>query len=226
MKGVVNGEPVELMRAPVPMEDAQASFSILCLPAASSLSHLLCTVPPFTTHPAATEYDALVEWALASIIAGGGAFAAGLPIPEQVGHDPTVCQNQTYLEHETLRQGLLPIPEGGLGLISSNSIKRAAYTGCHVMVLGRNVADSARENFPSLLKRLPGQPMTSTFLKEGKIVTIRVKRGQIEDAVGGSCASLAVEEDSEGRRMGTPLVETEAAGGGGGGEMGGRKGGC
>ena len=46
LQEAVNGEPVELVRALVPMEDAQASFQILRLSATSRLSHLLRTVPP------------------------------------------------------------------------------------------------------------------------------------------------------------------------------------
>ena len=88
------------MRALVPMEDAQASFQILRLSATFRLSHLLRTVSPSIACQAAANYDALVEWTLASIIAGDGAAAAGLPTPEEVAHDPTVCQNQTYLRHE------------------------------------------------------------------------------------------------------------------------------
>ena len=80
------------MRALVPMEDVQASFQILRLSATSRLSHLLRTVPPSITCQAAANYDALVEWALASIIAGDGAAAAGLPTPVEVAHDLTVCQ--------------------------------------------------------------------------------------------------------------------------------------
>ena len=79
------------MRALVPMEDAQASFQMLRLSATSRLSYLLRTVPPSITCQAAANYDALVEWALASIIAGDRAAAAGLPTPEEVAHDPTVC---------------------------------------------------------------------------------------------------------------------------------------
>ena len=68
LKEAVNGEPAELVRALAPMEDAQASFQILRLSATSRLSHLLRTVPPSITGQAAANYDALVEWALASII--------------------------------------------------------------------------------------------------------------------------------------------------------------
>ena len=107
------------------MEDAQASFHILGLSAASRLSHLLRTVPTSITYQAAANYDALVEWALASITAGDGAAATGLPTPEEVAHHPTVCQNQTYLGHEALRQAHLLIREGSLGFTSSRSIKGA-----------------------------------------------------------------------------------------------------
>ena len=61
LEGVVNEEPAELMRALVPMEDAQASFQILRLSFASRLSHILRTVPPSITHQDLADYDALVE---------------------------------------------------------------------------------------------------------------------------------------------------------------------
>ena len=217
LQEAVNGEPAELVRALVPMEDAQASFQILRLSATPRLSHLLRTVPPSITYQAAANYDALMEWALASIVAGDGAAAAGLPTTEEVAHDPTMCQNQTYLGHDALRQAHLPIREGGLGLTSSSSIKGAAYIGCHTLVLGRVVAASARGNLPSLLERLPERPMASALLEELKIVTTEAKRSQIEDAVGSSWAALAAEEDSQGRGIGTLLVEAGAGGGGGGG---------
>ena len=121
----VNGEPTELVRALVPMEDAQASFQILRL-SATSASHICfeqSRSPPRAKLQQITT--ALVEWALASIIAGDGAAAAGLPTPEEVAHDPTAYQNQTYLGHDALRQAHLPIREGGLELISSSSIKGA-----------------------------------------------------------------------------------------------------
>ena len=129
LQEALNGGPAELVRVLVPMEDAQASFQILRLSATFRLSHLLRTVPPSITCQAAANYDALVEWTLASIIAGDGAAAAGLPTPEEVAHDHTVCQNQTYLGNDALRQGHLPIREGGLGLTSSSSVKGAAYIG-------------------------------------------------------------------------------------------------
>ena len=123
----VNGEPADLVRALVPMEDAQASFQILRLSAISLLSHLLRTVPPSITCQAAANYDALVEWTLTSIIAGDEAAAAGLSTPEEVAHNPTVCRSQTYLGHEALRQAHLPIREGGLGLTKQLHKRRGLY---------------------------------------------------------------------------------------------------
>ena len=103
LQEAVYGEPAELVRALVPMEDAQASFEILHLSANPRHSHLLRTVPPSITCQAAANYHALVEWVLASIIAGDGTAAAGLSTSEEVAHDPTVCQNQTYLGHDARR---------------------------------------------------------------------------------------------------------------------------
>ena len=165
LQEAVNGEPAELVIALVPIEDAQASFQILRPSATSRLSHLLQTVSPSITCQAASNYDALLGWALASIIACDGAATAGLRTPEEVANDPTVCQNQTYPGHEVLRQAHLPIREGGLGLTSRSSIKDTAYIGCHALVLGRVIAAFARGNLPSLLEQLPGRPMASALIE-------------------------------------------------------------
>ena len=69
LQEAVNREPTELLRALVPMEDAQARFQILRLSATSRLLYLLQTVPPSITCQAVANYDALVEWTLASIMA-------------------------------------------------------------------------------------------------------------------------------------------------------------
>ena len=158
------------------MEDAQASLQILRLSATSRLSHLLRTVPPSITCQAAANYDVLVEWALASITAGDGAAAAGLPTPEEVAHDPTVCQNRTYLGHEDLRQVHLPIREGRLELTSSSSIKGAAYIGYRALVLGHVVAASARGSLPSLLERLLERAMASALIGELNTMANDAKR--------------------------------------------------
>ena len=111
---------------------------------------------------------------------------AGLPTPEEVAHDLTMCQTQTCIGHEALRQAHLPIQEGGLRLTNKNSIEGAAYIGCHAVVLGRFITASARRNLPFLLERLPEQPMASALVIELKTVATEVKKSQIEDAVGSS----------------------------------------
>ena len=110
-----------------------------------------------------------------SIIAGDGAAWAGLSTPEEVAHDPTVCQNQTYLWHEALRQAHPPIREGGFGLTSSSSFKGAAYNGCHALILGCVVAASGREILPFLLERLPERPMASALVEEQATVATEAK---------------------------------------------------
>ena len=118
------------------------------------------------------------------IIAGDRAAAAGLPTPDEVANDPRVCNNQTYLGHEALRQAHLPIREGGLGLISSDAIKGAAYIGCQALVLGHVVVASAQENLPSLLGRLPDRLMASALIDELKSLAAEAKRCDMEEVVG------------------------------------------
>ena len=205
---MVDKEPAELVKALAPLEGAQTSFQILHLSAASRLSHLHYTAQPSITRQAAADYDAFVEWVLASVIAGDGVTTAGLSTPEEVAHDRNVCQNQTHLGHEALRQAHLSIEKGGLGLTSSNSIKGVAYIGCHVFFLGRVVAASTRGDLLSLLERLREGPTASALLE--KTMATKFKRGQIEDAVGTSGAALVAEDDSQGRGIGSVLVEAGA----------------
>ena len=205
LQEAVNGEPAELVRKLVPMEDTQASFQILRLPATSRLSHLLRTVPPTITCQAAANYDALVEWSLASIIAGDGAATAELPTPEEVAHDPTVCQNQTYLGHDALRQAHLPIREGGLGTDQKQLNQRRG-----IYRLPRPGPGACRRclrpgNLSFLLERLPERPMALALIEEVKIGATEAKRNQIEDAVGSSWAAQAAEEDPERRGIQTLL---------------------
>ena len=198
------------------MEDAQASFRILRLSATSRLSHLLRTAPPSITCQAAANYDALVDWALASIIAGDVAAAAALPTSEEVAHDPTVFQTQPYLGHEAQWQAHLPIREGGLGLNSSSSIKSAACIGCHALVLGCVVAASAQGSLPPIFERLPERPMSSALIEELKTVANEANRSQNEDVVGSSWAALVAEDDTQERVIGILLVKERAEKGGGG----------
>ena len=61
LKEAVNGEPAKLVKALVPMKDAQASFHIFRLSVASHLSHLFQTAPLSITCQTAASDDALVE---------------------------------------------------------------------------------------------------------------------------------------------------------------------
>ena len=149
-----------------------------------------------------------MEWTLASTIADDGAATAGKPTPEEVAH-PTVCQTQTYLGHEALRQTHLPIREDGLGLTSCSSMKGASYIGCHALVLGRVVAAFARENLSFIRERLPERPMASALIEELKTVATEAERSQIENVSGSLRAALAVEEGPQGRGTGILLSKGE-----------------
>ena len=120
---------------------------------------------------------------MASIKAGDGAATAEKLMPEKVVH-PTVCQNQTYLEHEALRQAPLPIRENGLGLTSSISMKGAAYIGYHALVLGRVVAAFAQGYLSFLPERLPERSMASALIEELKTVAAEAERSQTENTAG------------------------------------------
>ena len=163
-----------------------------------------------------------MEWALASIIAGDGAAAAGLPTVVEVAHDHTVCQNQTYLGYDALRQAHLPIREGGLKLTSSISIKGAANIGCHTLVMGRVVAASARGNLPSLLERLPERPMASALIEELKIVATKSEKNPNRGCSGKfmGCPSGERGPSRERDRNFTCRSGSRRRGGGEGGERG------
>ena len=63
--------------------------------------------------------------------------------------------------------------------------------------------------------------MASVLIEELKAVAPEAKRSQIEDAGGSSWAALAVEENPQGRGIGTLLIEARAGEGEGrGGECG------
>lgn len=64
----------------VPINVAQAHFHILRL---ARMSHLLRTASSSIMHEGSTAHDALVEWALAAIVADDGAAAASLPTSEE-----------------------------------------------------------------------------------------------------------------------------------------------
>lgn len=60
------------------MQGAQAAFEKIRFSAVTHLTFLLRILPLNVTHGAAEEYDALLQWVLASVVAGEGVGAAGL----------------------------------------------------------------------------------------------------------------------------------------------------
>ena len=126
---------------------------------------------------------------MASTIAGDGAAAAGLPTPEEVANDPSVCRNQTYLGHVALRQSHLPIREGELGLTSSDAIKGTAYIGC------------LRPGKPAISTgTAPRRLMASALIDELKALATALQRCDMEEVVGTTWAALAAGEDPHVRR--------------------------
>ena len=171
-------DPAELLRALVPMEDAQASFQIMRLSAVTRMTFLLRALPPSVTRDAAKEYDAMLEWALASVIAGEGAIAAGLAGPDEVRANPNLCKRQHFLGEEALRQAHLPVREGGLGLISRADVAGAAYIGSHALALGRVLTAASTPGLPAVLERLPGRPLAAELIAALKEVGEIASEGQ------------------------------------------------
>lgn len=110
---VTMGKPAELLRVLVKMEDAQASFQIMRLSASTRLTFLLRPLPLSSTARAAGNFNAFLEWALVSMIAGEGANKVGLVRPEEVASGVETYNGQTLLGPEALSQARLAIPEGG-----------------------------------------------------------------------------------------------------------------
>lgn len=146
----MNGDQDELERTLIPRNNTYyASSHILYLSTLSCLSHVLRIVRPRIKHDVSVAYGALVEWTLASTVAGDEAAAAGFLSPEEP------YTNQTHLEHETLREAHLTTRDDGHGLTITAVITGAAHVGCQALILCRVVAASAREKLPSLLEWAP-----------------------------------------------------------------------
>ena len=206
----MRGEPAELLRKLVKMEDAQASFQILRLSAVSRMTFLLRNVPPTVTKQAASDHDALVEWALASIIAGEGAATSGLASPEEVRSNPELCKKQRVLGRYALQQAHLPIREGGLGLTSGKSTAGAAFIGGQALALARAVAAASTPQVQEHLRRLPERPMIKALVHELKEAAKIMTTDQLNSTVGTSWTALATSSTIEGREMGALLTEVGA----------------
>lgn len=96
VQGAVDGELAALARVLVPMEDPQLSFPILRLSAGSKTIFFFEDARTVGNLEGAEEADTLLEWALASIIAGYRRSEAGLVTPEDVMADPATARNQRH----------------------------------------------------------------------------------------------------------------------------------
>ena len=174
------------------------SFQILKLSAVSRLSHPLRIVPPSITHQAAADNDALVEWTLASILAGTGAAAAGLPNPEEEVHGPIVFQNQTCLGHEPYGRPTCPSEKAVSDLPAAIPFK--AQTTSVATPLSWVVSSLPPPGgiFHPSSNGWPERLMASAFLSKLKTVDSEVKMCQMDNAMGVSWTTLAAEKNPQG----------------------------
>lgn len=100
-------DPAQPLRALDSMEDAQSSLQVMGLSAVTRTIFLLRTFLPSITRNAPEEHDTLREWALASVIAGDEAGAAGLASPDKVRADNNLYRRQRVLGSEALHQSYL-----------------------------------------------------------------------------------------------------------------------
>lgn len=148
---VARGEVAELLRMLVKVEGAKASFQILRPPQPCRLTFLRRPFPPKIIVRAAEEFDAPLESALSSIIAGAGVAkhdVEACKIKKRTGSaapgPPSHPQGRGWLPKQRRYQG------GG-----------ATWGAKHYAVLGRVVAVSVREELAELLQRLPDRPITA-----------------------------------------------------------------
>ncbi|CAN0562012.1 unnamed protein product, partial [Laminaria digitata] len=131
---IARGEPAALLRELTTLEDAQASFQILRLSAATRLHSLLRAIPPTLTEMAALEFDSLLEWALQAIIRGQHRKEGDGEQARDKASSPTTAPPPSALTQEAIRQARLPVREGGLGLPSAAEVSGPAFIGCQALV--------------------------------------------------------------------------------------------
>ena len=209
---VVHGEPAELCYHLAQMEDAQASFQILRLSAATRMHSLLRALPPSVTKEAAKEFDSLLEWTLASIVNGQGAPRDGLATPQEVQAHPGRAATQPVLSPEAVRQARLPVREGGLGLSSALEVGGPAFIGCQALVLARAVVAASNTGLEDTLAALPTTSHAQELRRELQRLTDFASAPQIASMVGTSWTALALDKDPANRGAGTLLVEAGANG--------------
>ena len=152
------------------MEDAQASFQILCPPTASRLLHLFRTVPLSIKHEAVAITT--LWWNGCWSCRGRATIPGGTsPRSHRAEIRPT-CDTRPYgrATYQSKKASLEP-PSG-------ISIKGAACIGCHALTLELIDAASVWGDLPFLLERLPERPMTSALFNELKTRALEVKKSK------------------------------------------------
>lgn len=143
-------------------------------------------LPPGVTRDVAVKYDALLKWALVSVIAGKGVGAAGLASADEVWIDRSLCRQQSMLGSDILPQAHFPVRESGLDLTSSPVVTRATYTGCRALALGQVLTAVSTRGLPALLERLSKRPLTKGLIAALREVAENATEGQPKDAEGTS----------------------------------------
>ena len=205
-------EPASLLRELTQLDDPQVSLQIVRLSAVTKINFLLRALPPALTHAAAAKFDALVEWALAAIVAGPQSFRDGLPSPQEVEHHPDKARGHPILSKEAIRQARLPVREGGLGLPSAVEVSGPAFIGCQALVLADVVAATVSPDLGATLSNVATTAHAVELRRELRKLAEFASGPQLAEMVGSSWAALAMDKDPAGRGIGALLVEAGATG--------------
>lgn len=116
---VVMGEPAELLRVLIRAKDERASFQTLSPSTVFGLMLLLDTLPLKTFTHAEGDFDALLKWALASMIKGEGAVSVRLASREGVASIVEAWKDKRCCDRERICQARLPFHERRVGFVNS-----------------------------------------------------------------------------------------------------------
>lgn len=174
------------LACPGPMEDTQAAFQIMRLPAATRITFPMRTLFPSVTSDAAVEYGGLLEWAPASVVAEEGVEAGELASPNKVHTDHNLCLYQSVLESDTLCQAHFPVQKSRLKLTSSASVAGATCIGCQALALGCTLTTTSTCGLPAPVEHLAERPLVKELISAMREVAKIVTEGQLKNAVGAS----------------------------------------
>lgn len=164
-------QPAPLARALVPLEDAQTRYQILCFPAASKLSLILClcSFGPFLPKLLGRSRKSNADRMEKSIDHYGKAsHGYGPPDTGQSLQGHTGSKSSASLwTRSNPASNRLPLHEGGHGHASTVNTGGAAYLGRKVLVVARKVTSSSGTS-PRRLLRLPNVPLIEVLIEKLK----------------------------------------------------------